>query len=153
MGRRRPTATEHNTLGAYLSSREAYDLAISELKKARRLAPLSPVIHYNLGAAYFRKKELDQALFALKAALDLEPHHIKSHLLLGLVLEAKGLYGESRRELTWVVEHDPLSRSGQEAKDALLHLESIIAGRTSEESNIHRNPGGPLRDPDKDGLQ
>ena len=129
MGRRRPTVGEHNAMAVYLSSRGAHDLAISELKKARRLAPLSPVIHYNLGAAYFGKKKLDQALSALKVALDLDPQHLKAHLLLGFVLEAQGLYQESQRELTWVIERDPSGRSGQEAKGALVHVESKIAAR------------------------
>jgi tetratricopeptide (TPR) repeat protein len=128
MGRRRPTVGEHNAMAVYLSSRGAYDLAISELKKARRLAPSSPVIHYNLGAAYFGKKELDQALSALKVALELEPHYIKAHLLLGFILEVQGLYEDSHRELTWVIERDPLSRSGQEAKAALINLQSKSHG-------------------------
>lgn len=127
MSRRRPTVSEHNTIGVYLNSRGAYDLAILELKKARRLAPFSPVIHYNLGAAYFGKKELDQALSAVKVALDLEPQYIKARLLLGFILEAKGLYEESQRELKWVVDRDPLSRSGQEARNALLSLEPKVA--------------------------
>jgi len=128
MGRRRPTVGEHNALAVYLSGREAYDLAISELKKARRLAPLSPVIHYNLGAAYFGKKKLDQALSAVKVALDLDPQHLKAHLLLGFVLEAQGLYQESQRELKWVLEQHPLSSSGQEAKAALVNLQSKSHG-------------------------
>lgn len=129
MGRRRPTASEHNIMGVYFHSREAYDLALIELEKARRLAPQSPVIHYNLGAAYFRKKDLDQSLAALKAALELDPHHLKAHLLLAFVLEAKGLYEESRRALKWVTERDPLGRSGQQAEEALVHVESEIAAR------------------------
>lgn len=128
MGRRRPTVGEHNAMAVYLSSRGAHDLAITELEKARRLAPLSPVIHYNLGAAYFGKKKLDQALSAVKVALDLDPQHLKAHLLLGFVLEAQGLYQESQRELKWVLEHHPLSRSGQEAKAALVNLQSKSHG-------------------------
>lgn len=129
MGRRRPTIGEHNAMGVYLNSRGAYNLAISELKKARRMAPLSPVIHYNLAAAYFGKKELDQALSSLKAALDLDPQYIKGRLLLGFILEAKESYEQSQRELKWVVEQDPLSRSGQEARNALVNLESKMARR------------------------
>lgn len=121
-------------MAVYLSSRGAYDLAISELKKAKRLVPFSPVIHYNLGAAYFGKKELDQALSALKAALDLDPQHLKAHLLLGFVLEAQGLHEESQRAFQWVVERDPSGRSGQEAKGALVGLESKITARVTEKS-------------------
>lgn len=142
MGRRRPTVGEHNAMGVYLNSRGAYDLAISELRKARRMAPLSPVIHYNLGAAYFGKKELDQALSALKTALDLEPEYIKARLLLGLILEAKGSYEESQRELRWVVEHDPYGRSGQEAKDALVNLGSKISAPQGETPTGHQDRGG-----------
>ena len=129
MGSRRPTVGEHNVMGVYLNSRGAYDLAISELQKARKMAPLSPVLHYNLGAAYFGKKELDQALSAVKAALDLQPQYIKARLLLGFILEAKGLYQESQRELALVVEQDPLGRSGQEARDALVNQRSKIGAR------------------------
>jgi len=129
MRRRSPTVGEHNALGVYLNSRGAYDLAISELKKARQMAPFSPVVHYNLGAAHFGKKELDHALSAVKAALDLEPHYVKARLLFGLILEAKGLYEQSQRELKWVVEQDPLGRSGREARDALVNLESKMARR------------------------
>ena len=128
MSRRRPTVGEHNAMAVYLSSCGAHDLAISELKKARRLVPFSPVIHYNFGAAYFGKKKLDQALSALKVALDLDPQYLKAHLLLGFVLEAQGLYEDSHRELTWVIERDPLSRSGQEAKAALVNLQSKSHG-------------------------
>jgi len=128
MGRRRPTVGEHNAMAVYLSGREAYDLAISELKKARRLAPLSPVIHYNLGAAYFGKRDLDRSLSAVKASLDLEPEHVRARLLLGFILEAKGLHEESRRAFEWVVERDPSGRSGQEAKAGLVGLESKSHG-------------------------
>lgn len=128
MGRRRPTASEHNIMGVFLHSREAYDLAILELKKARQLAPESPVIHYNLGAAYFGKKDLDQSLAALKATLELDPNHLKAHLLLAFVLEAMRLYEESRRTLKWVVERDPWGRSGQEANEALINLQSKSHG-------------------------
>ena len=126
MGRRRPTFSDHNTMGVYLNSRGAYDLALSELKKARRMAPMSPVVHYNLGAAYFGKKELDQALSAVKAALELEPQYIKARLLLGFILEAQGSYEQSERELKWIVEQDPLGRSGHEARNALVNLESKL---------------------------
>lgn len=115
-------------MAVYLNSRGAYDLAISELKKARRLVPFSPVIHYNLGAAYFMKRDFDRSLSALKAALDLEPEYVRARLLLGFILEAKGLYEESQRAFQWVVERDPSGRSGQEAKDALVSLESKSHG-------------------------
>jgi tetratricopeptide (TPR) repeat protein len=129
MGRGRPTVSERNAIGVYLNSRGAYDLAISVLKKARRMAPLSAVIHYNLGAAYFGKKELNQALSSLEAALVLEPQYMKARLLRGLILEAKGLYEESQRELRRVVEQDPLGKIGQEAKTAITILEPKIAAR------------------------
>ena len=128
MGRRRSTASEHNIMGVYFHSREAYDLALIELEKARRLAPQSPVIHYNLGAAYFGKKDLDRCLAALKVALDLDPQHLKAHLLFSFVLEAQGLYEDSHRELTWVIERDPLSTSGRQAKEALVNLQSKSHG-------------------------
>jgi tetratricopeptide (TPR) repeat protein len=139
---RRPTVSEHNAMGVYLSSIGAHDLAISELEKARRLAPLSPVIHFNLGAAYLGKKDFDQALSALKAALDLEPQYIKARLLLGFILEAKELYEESRQELKWVVEQDPSGRCGEQAKDALVVLESKVTARQREISNQHQDPDG-----------
>jgi tetratricopeptide (TPR) repeat protein len=115
-------------MGVFLHSREAYDLAIIELKKARQLAPKSPVIQYNLGAAYFGKKDLDQSLAALKATLELDPNHLKAHLLLAFVLEAKGLYEESRRSFQWVARRDPTGRSGREAKQALVNLQSKSHG-------------------------
>jgi tetratricopeptide (TPR) repeat protein len=86
------------------------------------MAPLSPVIHYNLAAVYFEKRELDQALSAVKVALHLEPQYIAARLLLGRILEAKGLYEESLRELKWVVEQDPMGRIGRDARDALVNL-------------------------------
>jgi tetratricopeptide (TPR) repeat protein len=115
-------------MGVFFHSQEAYDLAILELKSARRLAPQSSVIHYNLGAAYFGKKELDQSLAALETALELDPNHLKAHLLLAFVLEAKGLYEDSRRAFEWVVERDPSGRSGREAKEVLVDLQSKSHG-------------------------
>jgi tetratricopeptide (TPR) repeat protein len=128
VSRGRPTVSERNAMAVYLNSRGAHDLAISELKKAKRLAPQSPVIHYNLAAAYFGKRDLDRSLSALKTALELEPEHVMAHLLLGFILEAKGLHEESRRAFEWVVERDPSSRSGQEAKEALVSLGSKSHG-------------------------
>ncbi|MDE2180054.1 MAG: hypothetical protein KGJ40_04290 [candidate division NC10 bacterium] len=129
MSRRRPTFGEYNAMGVYLNSRGAYDLAIGELKKARQIAPLSPFVHYNLAAACFEKRDLDQAFSAVQAALDLQPYYIKARLLLGLILKTKGLFEESRRELTWVVEQDPSGRSGRDAREALVDLESKMARR------------------------
>jgi len=146
MGRRGPTVSERNAMAVYLNGRGAHDLAISELKKARRLAPRSAVIHYNLGAAYFGKRDLDRSLSAVKVSLDLEPEHVRARLLLGFILEAKGLYEESRRAFEWVVERDPSGRSGQEAKDALVSLESKSHDATRSPQIFPSKRKGQFRD-------
>lgn len=67
-----PDDSTVNTLaGAYLLGRGNVNGAIGQLKAAIALAPDDGIAHYNLGLAYFEKKDYDLALAEAKRAREL----------------------------------------------------------------------------------
>lgn len=88
---RRPTARDHNALGVFFYSRQAYDLAKAELTRAMRIARRpSPMLHVNLGAAYLGKKMHAEAHACFQRALALDPGYQKARWFLARTLKEVG---------------------------------------------------------------
>lgn len=67
---------------------EKYNLlAVSELVRARELAPTDPKLAYNLGLVYTRTHEPNQAIEALKTAISLKPDYPDPYYALALLYE------------------------------------------------------------------
>lgn len=122
MGKRR-TFWDYNEMGLYFYSREAYDLAISELKLAVRAAffPMA-TLHINLGAAYLGKKMHREARGSLEQGLALDPDNQKGHWFLAKTLKAIGALAEALAEFELAYSLDPSSPEGQSAHEEIVAL-------------------------------
>ncbi len=65
------TPEEHLNLGVSYEKKGAYDLAISEYKKAAKKNPLA---YFYMGNVYFQKKEMHKAEKYYKKAIDVDPN-------------------------------------------------------------------------------
>lgn len=122
--RRRPTAWDHNALGAYLCRVGAYDLAVAELHEATRLLPFHPTFHYNLACAYHACHLEQEAIAALRQTLALDAAHIKAHLLLGQLLAARGEADTAQMEFEAVLALQPEGPEVEKAREELRRLRS-----------------------------
>lgn len=127
----RRTLWDYNEMGVFFYSREAYDLAIAEFKRALKAA-LFPVatLHVNLGAAYLGKKMYVEARACFARGLTLEPSNQKAHLLLARTLAGMGLLSDALVELERTRTLLPESQEGREAAEEIRALSSS-RGRSS----------------------
>ncbi|MFC2165904.1 protein kinase [Acidobacteriota bacterium] len=72
-----------------------YDEAISELKIAVELDPLSIHARVNIGVQYYNARQYDKALDVLKKTLEMDPSHIDTYTFLGHVYVQKSMYKEA----------------------------------------------------------
>jgi tetratricopeptide (TPR) repeat protein len=115
-------------MGLFFYSREAYDLAIAEFKRALQVA-LFPMaaLHVNLGAAYLGKKMYVEARASLLTALRLEPGNQKAHWFLARTFQGTGALQEAVAELERTRAINPESPEGRQAQEELRALSGSIA--------------------------
>ncbi|MEX1140418.1 MAG: protein kinase [Bacteroidota bacterium] len=92
-------ATAHQRYAWLASMLGEHNVAIDEMKLARRLDPLSARISENVGGTLFHAREYDEAILELRKALELYPNDVAAHATLGVVYVQKGMYEEAIREL------------------------------------------------------
>jgi DNA-binding winged helix-turn-helix (wHTH) protein/TolB-like protein/tetratricopeptide (TPR) repeat protein len=85
-------ATAHHWYARLLQSLSRFDEALVELKKARDLDPLSPVIRTNVGALSYYRRRYDDAIEQLRAVLVTEPDFALAHWHLANAYERKGMF-------------------------------------------------------------
>jgi len=73
--------------------------AIAEIRKARELDPLSPVVATDLGKELYFVHRYDEALAELHRALELDPSFVAAHNWISDTLLEKGMYREAAAEL------------------------------------------------------
>ena len=122
-------------MGLFFYSREAYDLAIGEFRRALKIA-LFPMagLHVNLGAAYLGKKMYAEAQASLLTGLRLEPDNQKAHWFLARTLQIIGRLEEAAAEFEKARAIDPESPEGRQAQEELRALSAAMARSA---------PGGP----------
>ena len=78
--------------------------SIAERRRALEAEPLSPIISTLQGGELYFARQYDQAIEALRKALDLDPRFAQAHLYLGLVYEQKAMLGEAIAEFRQALE-------------------------------------------------
>jgi eukaryotic-like serine/threonine-protein kinase len=85
-------ADTHHMFSRFLSSLGRIDEALAEVKQARELDPMSPLIKANVGVVYYFGRRYDEAIEELSKITVEKPDFRIAHWGLGLVYEQKGLY-------------------------------------------------------------
>jgi TolB-like protein/DNA-binding winged helix-turn-helix (wHTH) protein/Flp pilus assembly protein TadD len=93
-------ATAHHWYAeGYLMPVGRADEAITEIRKAQELDPLSPVIATDLGKELYFVRKYDEALVELRRALELNANFVGAHNWISDTLLEKGMYREAVVEL------------------------------------------------------
>jgi len=66
--------------------------ALTEMKKAQELDPLSLIINADLGRTFYFARQYDQSLEQFRKTLDIDPNYAIAHLWLGQVYEQRRMY-------------------------------------------------------------
>jgi TolB-like protein/Flp pilus assembly protein TadD len=135
-------ATAHHWLGLdLLAVTKRFDEAISEMKRAEELDPLSAVISADAGLVFILARRYDEAIAQTKRALSLEPNFFNALYTLGYAYDGKGMHTEAIVEYRKALDlnNDPyakaflvrsLAKSGRRA-DALKLLEELKSEATT----------------------
>jgi tetratricopeptide (TPR) repeat protein len=117
--------------------------AITAIKQAVALDPLSAPISYSLAGAYYWARQYDAAMKAFKDAIEIDPAFVPAHQLLALLYAQKGMHEEAFAQLEQSLiqhrfgERDQIARAmvcaiggrRDEAQKALSDLEQKNAPR------------------------
>ena len=79
----------YNDLGVQLASQNLLDGALAAFERAIELDPLYADAHFNLGLAYWKKGLKNEAIFEFKAALKINPNHLKAKGFLSEIIHKK----------------------------------------------------------------
>ncbi len=136
-------ATAHHWYGfGPLGGMQRFDDAITELKRAQELDPLSLIINTDLGYAYIFAGQYDKAIEQLRKTLEMDQSFYYAHWCLGLAYEMKGAFREAQGEYEKALQlnDDPyivallghlfaMSGNKDQAGKALRQLEQISRQR------------------------
>jgi tetratricopeptide (TPR) repeat protein len=75
-----------------------FDRALSEMRRAQELDPLSLIINANFGKAYFNARRYDEAIQQLRKTLEIDPNFFVAHHYLGSAYAMKGDYSDALSE-------------------------------------------------------
>ncbi|MBA3768764.1 MAG: tetratricopeptide repeat protein, partial [Acidobacteria bacterium] len=120
-------ATAHQWYAEYLSTMGRHEEAITEIKRAQELDPLSLIISSTAGWVFYNARQYDQAIVQLRQSIEMDPNFLWSHRNLGWVYEQKGMYEEAIAEFQKVLD---LSK-GNAGEMALGHTYAV-AGKRDE---------------------
>jgi protein O-GlcNAc transferase len=84
-----------SNIGFVLTELLRYEEAIQYLEKAIKIAPQDPIAHLNLGLAYFKIGNTEQAKLRLMHSSQLNPKYAKAKFLMGDVLQDEGYAEEA----------------------------------------------------------
>jgi TolB-like protein/DNA-binding winged helix-turn-helix (wHTH) protein/Tfp pilus assembly protein PilF len=116
--------TAHLRYAEYLSSVGRHDEAITEMRRAEGLDPLSLVNASNTGRFLYHARRYDDAIAQLKKVLDLDQGRTYARLHLAMSYEEKGMYEEARPQFKRVIE-DFGGRSGP----GVAHFDAVSGDR------------------------
>jgi len=88
-------ATAHHWYALHLGCTGESDQAISRIRRAQELDPLSLIIAVNVGVVYFYARRYDEAMKVIQAASEMRPLSPIPHWYLGFILLAKDAVAEA----------------------------------------------------------
>lgn len=88
-------AEAHQSYAIYLVVMERFYDALSEVRLAQQLDPLSAQVNTNVGLVLYLARRYDQAIQQLRETLDLDSSHLMAHRILGDTYTQKGMYKEA----------------------------------------------------------
>lgn len=122
-------ATAHHFYGnGLLGPQGRHDEAISELKEAKRLDPLSPMISANLGDRFLEAGRYEEAEKQYRSVLESAPNFPYAHFALAAVFLKKSRFEEAISEIQKAVEQRPI-----EGKVALIHAYTLVGRKGDAE--------------------
>src|ERR1700730_6441027 len=125
-------ATAHQWYGNYLNMMGRFEEAQAQIRRARDLDPLSPVINCNVEWAYHLARNPDRALEEFQKTKDMDPNFYWTHLGLGRVYVAKKMYTDAISSFERATE---LSGSNSMVLSELGHAYAV-AGRQRDAYRI-----------------
>jgi len=128
-------ATAHHWYGYYLITVGRNDEAITELRRAESLDPLSLIISAGVADALYIAHRLDEATRQLQKTLDMDRNFAMAHYQMGQVLAQKRRFDDSIAEFQRAIE-----LSGHSAAfDANLAYTYAVSQRTVEARQVARD--------------
>jgi serine/threonine-protein kinase len=91
-------ATAHLWLALYLAGIEDMDEALSEIKLAHELDPLSRVINLNLARVFYFARLYDESIEQCRKTIEMYPDYLIAHRRLGIAYGEKGMFEEAETE-------------------------------------------------------
>jgi TolB-like protein/DNA-binding winged helix-turn-helix (wHTH) protein/Flp pilus assembly protein TadD len=88
-------ATAHHWYSVLLTARSRNGEALSEIRRAHELDPLSVPISTDMGFELYYARHYDEAITQLRSVLQTSPKFPLAHLWLGRAYEQKGMYPEA----------------------------------------------------------
>jgi tetratricopeptide (TPR) repeat protein len=88
-------ATAHQWYGGWLEVMGHRNEAVAERKLAQALDPLSPIVNFELGLAFYYARQYDQAIEQFQKTLELDSSFPPPRQFLPAAYEQKGMYGEA----------------------------------------------------------
>ena len=110
----------------YLRDTERLDEALSAIKQAQSLDPLSSIINVNVGLMHLAKNDADSAVKELEKVIELDPNYWTAHSWLGLAYLKQGRNDDALAELQKGVE---LSRQSNRAIAFLGYAKAVTGNR------------------------
>jgi Flp pilus assembly protein TadD len=125
-------ATTHHWYGMLLAIRGDFNEAVSELKTACRIDPLSPIVNADLAWVLYNARRYDEAIAQCRTTIELEPNFSVSYWNLGQSLREKGMLAEA---VAAFEKADQLSDGNQVFRAALAHA-LALSGEKNRASEI-----------------
>jgi tetratricopeptide (TPR) repeat protein len=125
-----PIATQY--YASYLMTMGRHQEAVSEIKQAQRIAPLSLSINVQVARILYFAREYDEVIEQCLKTLEIEPAYGGAHLFLGRAYKQKGMYREALAELEMA--RDLLRESAEVA--SLIGYTYAASGRRAEALKI-----------------
>lgn len=125
-------ATAHQRYAWVLLGSGRLDEAISEMRRAQQLDPVSLTINAALGSMYNFARRYDEAVTQLQRTLMMDPNFSLARYNLGLAYAHKGMYEEAVKEFQKSKELDPDSTDALEA----LGYVYAVTGRKNEARKV-----------------